>query len=95
MILANPASRYTHVPASQTAVQIASGETIRVHGILCSSTGTNTVTVLDDASNTIATINLSGGVPFELKTGFVAHKGLRITTPAATTVTVFHSQASA
>lgn len=94
MILANPAPRYTRVETNQTASLIASGNTIKVHGIVCSATGTGTVTLLDALGNTIATISLSGGVPFELKTGFVADKGLAITTSAAASCTVFHSNAS-
>ena len=96
MVLANIASNYTRVPTGQTASAIAGGGTIRVHGIVFTGTATAVATLLEHSTGTtIATINVIGGTSFELKTGFIAHKGLDITTDANVTCTVFHSPAGA
>jgi hypothetical protein len=92
--LYNPATHYTLVPASQTAAPIASG-TIKVFGIVVSSTAGGAVTLLDAAGNTIGTIIVLANSSFEMKTGWLADKGLSITTPASTTCTVFHSNTGA
>jgi hypothetical protein len=93
--LYNAAPRYTFVPASQTAAVIGTSGTIRVHGIIVSTTAGGTVTVLDSAGNTIETIMVAANNSFEQKTGWLADKGLAITTPANTTCTVFHSNPGA
>ncbi len=96
MILSNAAPRYTRVAAGQTAVAIAGGESIRVHGIVATSSGGGaTVTVLDNAGATIVVINVIANNTFELKTGFMADKGLKITTSANGTCTVFHTSGGA
>lgn len=95
MLLANAAPRYTRVAVAQTAVAIAGGESIIVHGILVSSANGGTVTVTDAAGATISVINVIGQNSFEQKTGFLADKGLKITTDANTTCTVFHTSGSA
>lgn len=96
------ASIYTTVAASQTAQIIAptvintltTGGTIKVIGITAKNTSgsSTTVTLLDNDLVTIDTITTPAGDTKIQNIPFVAHKGLRVTTPASTTVTVYHTQ---
>lgn len=96
MILATAAARYTRVATGQTATSIAGGATIRIGGVLCTASSNDTVTLYErDGITVIAVINVLSGTSFELKTGWVADKGLAVTTGANVSCTVFHSQPSA
>jgi hypothetical protein len=95
MSLFNAAPRYTFVAANTTALAIGGGGTLRIYGMIISSTAGGTVTLLDSSGVTITTIIVQANSSFEQKNGWIADKGLSITTPANTTCTVFHSHPSA
>lgn len=95
MILAASAARYTRVPPGSTTTFIAGG-TIKVFGIVFTSTANANATLFEsDGVTVIATIRTLNGASFELKAGFIADKGLKITTDANMECTVFHSNVGA
>ena len=85
------APRTTHIAASQTAAQVAGGDNIQVYGIIVEGTSAGQVTILNNDSSTKFLMSVVADSTVHLSNGFQADTGLRITTPAGVTCTVFHS----
>ena len=85
----------THVAASQTEALVANDSTLIVYGILAAKDtgGGGLVTILDKDGTTLFNIRMFGTWSQEISGPFRADNGLRVTTPANVTCTVFHSQA--
>lgn len=93
------ASQTTRVTASQTASQILSGNSVVIYAILLESSANSQVTLLTgDGGTTLATprvlANDTQVLTFGAE-GWLADNGLSVTTPANTTVTVWHSSTHA
>lgn len=96
MKVVNVAARYTQVPGGTSLQSIASSETIIVHGAVFACTSTDSVTFFEsDGTTAILTLTLPSNLSFELKTSFIAQRGLKVTTGTNMTCTVFHSQGAA
>lgn len=94
----NFAPNYTRTAASQTDAAIASGGSIRIYNISMSSTGgAGTVTLEEFGTSTvIATYQVASGVSFTLGgNGFLAAKGVQVTTSSNVECTIFHSNQGA
>jgi hypothetical protein len=91
------AANYTNVGASQTDVLINDGGSILVHGIIASAVVlAGTITINErDGSTEILTINVAADTSFEIKTSFLAKRGVSITTESNCDCTIFHSNAGA
>ncbi len=81
----------THIAASQTAAQVASGDNIQVYGIIVEGTSAGQVRILNNDSTLKFLMSTVANGTEHLSNGFQADKGLRITTVAGVTCTVFHS----
>lgn len=91
-MIVSTAPRYTRILPSSNAVAVANGDSIRVYGIFVNGTS---ATFFEKDGITIITTIKYNGTPFELRTGFIADQGLKVTTNAATEVLVLHSNTGA
>lgn len=90
------APHYTSIPSNSTALLIAGGESIIVHGIVVSGTTAATVSVYEsDGITLIMDLKVATSTSFESRTSFIAHRGIAITTPANATCVVLHTNGSA
>lgn len=91
------AANYTNVGANETDVLIAGGATILVHGIVVSATALEGTVILNelDGSTEVLTINVAADTSFEVKTSFLAKRGISVTTDINCECTIFHSNAGA
>lgn len=89
------ASRYTTVAASQSDSEVAGGDPIIVHGILCNNPHSATQQfVFEEAgtSTAILTVNVAAGDSRHIYVKWIADKGIQVTTPGnGASVTVWHS----
>ena len=86
------ASRKTHIAAGTTAGQVAADTNIIVYGILLEGTSAGQVTILDKANATLFLLSVGADDTNQMSIPFIADNGIRVTTPAGVTATVFHSQ---
>lgn len=92
------AANYTHVPSGQTDSAIADGGSLVVYLVVATNTSGATATVLveeNDGSTLIQPIQVANGTTEKINYPFLAKNGLKITTPANTTCTVYHSNKGA
>jgi hypothetical protein len=98
------APNYTHVPASQTAQRIgdtpASGGTssLIVYGITCSATANGEILFYEEDGTTVIArfqLTTAATVSFSHSIKFLAPRGLKVTTPANASCTVYHSSTGA
>lgn len=92
------APRYTHVAASQTDSAILSGASCRVYNIVAGSNGGVGTLLIEEygTTNVILKFDIVSGDTIVLGgNGFLAAKGLQITTTGGAYCTVFHSNAGA
>jgi hypothetical protein len=87
------ASNYTNFAAGVTDSPVLSGNSIKVIGIIVESTAGGQVLVEEnDGSTLITKISVVANGTTVVDIPFVAPRGIKITTPANTTCTVFHTQ---
>lgn len=92
------APRYTHVAASQTDSAVLSGATCRVYNVVMGSNGGAGTVLIEEygSANVIMKVDILSGDTIVLGgNGFLADKGLQVTTTGGATCTVFHSNAGA
>ena len=96
----NRAAKHTRVGINETAEVIDSDKSITIFGVVATNTNTaeaaaQFVTLLDKDGTTIQDIGLASGKTEQLSFCWLADKGLRVTTGANCTCTIYHSQAGA
>lgn len=92
------APKYTHVAASQTDSAIAAGASVRVYNISAGSNGGAGTVLVEEYGTTNVILKwdiVSGDTILLGGNGFLADKGLQVTTTGGATCTVFHSNAGA
>lgn len=99
MIGNNIAVKYTQVAAASTDTLINNGEAINVFGIVINGTA-NGLVLFEEANPVASTVEImslsvlaNSSVIFNIP--FKAHLGIKVTTPASVTCTVFHSHSGA
>jgi len=92
----NCAPSYTRIPGDSTATIVAAGESLKVHGVVISTTLSGSCSLVEmDGVTTIAAFSLLSNTSFELRTSFIASRGIKITTDPNVVCTIFHSSTSA
>jgi len=93
MALLGMAPRTTHVPASQTDSAIESDASIYVYNLVVEGTSTGQVIIEEaDGSTVILKASVLANTSWSLGgAGFLAPRGINVTTPAGVTCTVLHS----
>ena len=87
-----PRIAYIEEGDGTTSVQVASDEPIIVYGIIVDgSAAVGIVSFLDKDETELFRVTVPDGIYTRIKTPFHASNGLRVTTDANTTATVFHS----